>query len=70
MELRIFKISRFWPPSDDFLQKRINEIDFSNEITPRTEISPSSMNEFLVLKTTCSFQAAALQIIVPTSILS
>jgi len=64
MELRIFNISQFWPPSADFLQELINEI------TPRTKISPSSMNEFLVLKTTCSFQAAALQIIVPTSILS
>ena len=44
----------------------LNEIDFSNEITPRTEISPISMNELLVLKTTRSLQAAPLQIIVPT----
>ena len=45
MELRIIKISQFWPASDDFLQKMINEIDLSNESTSRTEISPSSIHQ-------------------------
>ena len=57
--LGIFNISHFWPSSGHFLQKLLNAIDFSNENTPIAEVSASSINEFLVLKTACSFQAAA-----------